>query len=170
MKRCGDKVRDSVRVLLAKALIGSRADVSATDVARASEGIECALIEAIPGVEAYKSKARSLAANMQSNHELARKIIFGEVPAADVVQYTPDQLASAEYLAALDRKKSEDLHFTYMAQGTVRPQIENFALIDCRSHHHRHSSSRRRRRSRAASARATKLSSIRSKRAPATRE
>ena len=119
VSKSGNKVRDSVRTLLAKALLGSKADVAAVDAARASERIECELTRTFPDVEAYKNKARSLAANMSSNHALRLKIVQGGVPPEDVVQYSSDQLASAEYLASLDKKKSEDLHFTYIAQGTV---------------------------------------------------
>jgi transcription elongation factor S-II len=62
---------------------------------RAAE-IEAAIDAHIRDRKGYTEKARSLAFNLKKNVNLAKEVILGETPAADLVSMTSEQLASDE--------------------------------------------------------------------------
>ena len=52
----------------------------------------------IQGTKAYTDKARSLAFNLKKNHPLCLQVILGEITTDQLVEMSPEQLASAEVL------------------------------------------------------------------------
>ncbi|CAK0785785.1 hypothetical protein CVIRNUC_008996 [Coccomyxa viridis] len=135
IQETGDSTRDRARQLFSDGLQMALPDVPNGDVAFACSEVECAIYAAAGGVNKdYKAKSRRLSFNIKDprNPDLRRRVLKGEITAVDLVNMTPEELASDVRKSENAQIRKEALKESERGQHLKKATTDQFQCGKCR--------------------------------------